>query len=74
MSTLAMFAFAEAAEETRELPLPAWSYGAISLGLLLLLLLITWFFRNAGHTLVYGPGGVRQGADPHASPDHSARH
>ncbi len=67
MSTLASTFLAEGEhEQLWQLPMPAWAYGAIALGAFLLLLLLTWFFRNAGHAMVYGPGGVKEGADPHA--------
>lgn len=56
-------------EQVWELPMPAWAFGAVALGLFLLLLLITWFFRNTAHTMIYGPGGVREGADPIPHPD-----
>ncbi|MBW3084434.1 hypothetical protein KEM60_00622 [Austwickia sp. TVS 96-490-7B] len=46
-----------------ELPMPDWAYGVIALAAFMLLLLITWLFRNAGHTLMEGPDMV-----PHVAP------
>lgn len=74
MSTLATLITAEAEhEQLYELPMPAWMFGAVALALFLLLLLITWFFRNTAHTMIYGPGGVREGRDPIPHPDHGHR-
>lgn len=47
----------EHAEPLWELPIPAWSYGAISLVIFLLLLGLVWMFRNMAHTLMYGRDG-----------------
>ncbi|MBK9100687.1 MAG: hypothetical protein IPM90_03780 [Austwickia sp.] len=47
----------EHAEPLWELPIPAWSFGAIALVVLLLLLGLVWMFRNMAHTLMYGRDG-----------------
>ncbi len=49
-------------EAVWELPIPAWSYGAIALAAFLLLLGIAWVFRNAGHTLMTAPDVREHGA------------
>ena len=36
----------EGAEEHRELPLPAWAFGVIALGVFIALFLLLWSFRS----------------------------
>ncbi len=62
MISLALLAAAEGeggehAEQLWDLPIPAWSYGALSLAIFLLLLGLVWSFRNMAHTLMYGRDG-----------------
>jgi hypothetical protein len=45
MPTVASLASA-GTETVRELPLPAWSYGALALACFMLLLGVLWSFRN----------------------------
>ncbi|WP_162872784.1 hypothetical protein [Austwickia chelonae] len=48
-------------EPVWDLPIPAWSYGAIALAAFMLLLFVTWCFRNAGHTLMEASDVVAHG-------------
>ena len=43
------------------LPMPAWAYGVIALGLMVVLLLFTWFFRHSAAAMIEGGRG-RSGA------------
>jgi hypothetical protein len=68
-------------ERLRELPMPAWAYGAIALASFLLLLGVLWTFRNTAakyDTPVraeQGPGG-RHGDVPgsHGAADPGGHH
>lgn len=60
MMSLAQLVTAEGgkyAEPPFELPIPALSYGVITLSIFLALLGLLWMFRNMAHTLVYGHDG-----------------
>jgi heme/copper-type cytochrome/quinol oxidase subunit 2 len=47
MSSLASLpALAAAEEHLRELPIPPWAFGAISIGVFVALLGVLWSFRN----------------------------
>jgi len=48
-------------EAARSLPMPDVLYGVLAFAVFLLLLGITWMFRNAGHTLMVGPDTVEHG-------------
>jgi hypothetical protein len=75
MSTLAMTVLTETeTEKVWELPIPAFVYGIIALGLFLLALLLVWLFRNMAQTMIYGPGGAREGQDPLAAAHHGGPH
>jgi heme/copper-type cytochrome/quinol oxidase subunit 2 len=45
----ALVAAAEGAEQHRELPMPAWAFGLIALGIFFSLFLFTWSFRSVGN-------------------------
>lgn len=49
MPAFALVAAAEVAEEHRDLPMPAWVFGAIALGVFFLLFAVTWSFRSVGN-------------------------
>ena len=49
MLALALTAAAEAAEQERELPMPAWAFGLLALASFAALLALTYSFRSAGH-------------------------
>lgn len=51
-----------------QLPIPAWSYGALSLAIFVILLGVVWSFRNAGHTYMTQPDIVEHG--PATGPEH----
>ncbi|SEW25719.1 hypothetical protein SAMN05421595_1623 [Austwickia chelonae] len=46
------------------LPIPAWAYGAIALAVFMLLLFVTWCFRNTGHTLMEASDVAPHGQGP----------
>jgi heme/copper-type cytochrome/quinol oxidase subunit 2 len=48
MHAFVLVAAAEAAEEHRDLPMPAWAFAAIALGVFFTLFAITWSFRSVG--------------------------
>jgi hypothetical protein len=60
-------------QQLRELPMPAWAYGAMAMGSLVLLLGVLWLFRNtaakydtpavAGHGDAHHPKGDPPGSD-----------
>jgi heme/copper-type cytochrome/quinol oxidase subunit 2 len=49
MSAFALVAAAEAVEEHRDLPMPAWAFGVIALGVFFALFALTWSFRSVGN-------------------------
>ena len=59
---------AEATEHTIELPFPAPYFGLVALAIFLLLLGITWTFRNAAHKLGQHPATTSPGQ--HATAPH----
>ncbi len=49
------------------LPIPEYMYGVIAITVFMLLLGITWTFRNAAHTLMTQPDVVEHGHGRHRS-------
>ncbi len=49
MFVYVLAAAAQGAEEHRDLPMPAWVFGAIALGVFFGLFAITWSFRSVGN-------------------------
>ncbi|HST85322.1 MAG TPA: hypothetical protein VLL08_26515 [Kineosporiaceae bacterium] len=49
MFTFALAAAAQGAEEHRDLPMPAWAFGVIALGVFFVLFAVTWSFRSVGN-------------------------
>ena len=49
MYQFALVAAAEATEEHRDLPMPAWVFGVITLGIFFALFAVTWSFRSVGN-------------------------
>ena len=49
MYSFALVAAAEAVEEHRELPMPAWAFGVIALAVFFGLFALTWSFRSVGN-------------------------
>jgi heme/copper-type cytochrome/quinol oxidase subunit 2 len=48
MTASVLVAAAEAVEEHRDLPMPAWAFGAIAIGVFFALFLVTWSFKSVG--------------------------
>ncbi|WP_226344712.1 hypothetical protein [Agilicoccus flavus] len=54
-TTSSVLLYAPMAEEaTRHLPMPAWAYGAIALGVVLALLGLVWMFRRTAQVAMDG--------------------
>ena len=49
MTAFALVAAAEATEQHRDLPMPAWVFALIALGIFFTLFAITWSFRSVGN-------------------------
>ena len=49
MFAFALVAAAQEAEEHRDLPMPAWAFGLIAIGVFFGLFAITWSFRSVGN-------------------------
>ena len=67
----------------RALPMPPWAFGAIALGVVLLLLLVTWFFRHAAQAAIEGDAyaahdprtaSTAHPAGPHGGARHGEKH
>lgn len=76
-ASVATLATAEGAHVVNHLPMPAWAYGAIALGLGVLLLVFTWMFRHSAAAMIEGGRGRHgQGhgshGGSHAAQDHGA--
>jgi hypothetical protein len=49
MHAFALAAATQAAEEHRDLPMPAWAFGVTALAVFFVLFAFTWSFRSVGN-------------------------
>ena len=65
----------EAEHTPVHLPMPAWGFGVLALGVFAGLLLFVWMFRHTAQTLIEGGHGPDQGDFAHGNaPERGGRH